>query len=602
MFVKRGSYSRLNILLIFSLIIIVLLFSRMFYLQIYKGSYYKEMAEGNRLRNFISLAPRGNFYDKNGQLLVTNRINYVISIIPYLKIPTYEEITRLCAIIKMPVKTIEQKVKEKKRSFEPIILKNDVDIKIIAKIQENKYLFPSIIVNSCPVRQYIYNDLASHIFGYIGEINDYELKKYTKYGYKAGNIIGKTGLESYYDMFLRGINGAEQVEVDVKGNIVKVLGEQTSYPGNNIILTMDKNIQQATEAILDKSLKQNLLHSGAVIVMRPQTGEILAMVSRPNFNPNLFVNGISKKDWNYYINNKFNVLGNKAISAEYPPGSIFKIVTGTAALELKKVKKNEMIFDSGKHWLIPKGNAQGEALGWISFSTAFAKSDNVYFYEMGNRLGIDNMEMYARKFGMGKIMGIDLNGEADGLVANRRYKKKVYNENWYLSETFDTAIGQGFNLVTPLQAAQLMCQIVNGGKLFKPYLMKKIVDFNGNLIKEIQPQMISNINISKNTLDLMRLSLRDVIKVGTAKNAFCECSVDVAGKTGTAEILGKKEHSWFVGYAPFDKPSVVVAVIVEEGGFGADIAAPIGRKIIESIFFRKIGSDVKMTHSYENIF
>jgi penicillin-binding protein 2 len=309
------------------------------------------------------------------------------------------------------------------------------------------------------------------------------------------------------------------------------------------------------------------------------------MVSRPAFNPNLFNGGISSKDWKIINDNPFHPMDNKAISGEYPPGSTFKIVTGTAALELGKVTPEEKIFDSGHHWLIPKGNAQGEALGWIAFQEALSKSDNVYFYEMGNRVGIDNLEKYARMFGLGDFTGINLPGESDGLVANRRYKEKVYKEDWYLSETFDAAIGQGFQLATPLQMAVVMSEVANGGHRFRPYLVSRIASQNGETVKAFGPEELGRVTISDKNLALIRAGLKDVAAPdGTAGYIFVGFPISMAGKTGTAENSHGDDHGWFVAYAPYEDPRVVVSVVVEQGGFGSDAAAPIARKILEAAF------------------
>jgi len=262
-------------------------------------------------------------------------------------------------------------------------------------------------------------------------------------------------------------------------------------------------------------------------------------------------------------------------------------------LELGKVTPEEKILDNGHHWLIPKGNAMGEALGWISFKEALSKSDNVYFYEMGNRLGIDDLEKYARAFGLGAYTGINLPGEADGLVANRRYKEKAYGEDWYLSETFDAAIGQGFQLATPLQMAMVMSEVANGGHRYRPYLVSKIVSMNGNTIKTFQPEEVGSVKISDRTLNLVREALADVAKPGgTAAYVFDGFPITIAGKTGTAENPHGDDHGWFVAYAPYDNPTVAVAVIVEQGGFGSDSAAPIARKILEAAFNIQSKSEV----------
>ena len=321
--------------------------------------------------------------------------------------------------------------------------------------------------------------------------------------------------------------------------------------------------------------------------MNPQTGEVLALVSRPAFDPNLFAGGISTKNWNEINNNPYHPMDDKAITGEYPPGSTFKIVTGVAALAAEKVTPEEQIFDSGTHWLVPKSNASGEALGWINFREALAHSDNVYFYEMGIRLGVDTLEQYARMFGLGEITGIDLPYEAEGLVANRRYKEKVYGDEWYISETMDAAIGQGFNLVTPIQAAMVMGEIAANGNRYKPHLVKKIVMQDGTLVKEFQPELLSKLNVEPWIIELVQSSLKDVTKYGTAASNFRGFNVDIAGKTGTAENPHGRDHGWFVAYGPFDNPNIVVAVVVEQGGFGSMSAVPIGRKILEAALLPK---------------
>jgi penicillin-binding protein 2 len=504
-----------------------------------------------------------------------------------------EVINKLAGILDMNPAEIRAKVAaQQKGAFEPVHVKTDIGPDVVTKIEERRNELPGVVIEIQPVRNYIHNELAAHVFGYVSEISDTELEKKKAEGYKPGDIVGKFGLEKVYDKEIRGVAGGGQVEVDVNGRAVQVLGKKEAIPGNNLVLTIDYRIQKAAEEAIDEHLKflQTKLgnvnaKSMAAVVMNPKTGEILAMVSRPAFNPNLFNGGISSKDWKIINDNPFHPMDNKAISGEYPPGSTFKIITGTAALELGKVTPEEKIFDSGHHWIIPKGNAQGEALGWIAFQEALSKSDNVYFYEMGNRLGIDNLEKYARMFGLGDFTGINLPGESDGLVANRRYKERVYKEDWYLSETFDAAIGQGFQLATPLQMAVVMSEVANGGHRYRPYLVSKITAQNGATIKAFGPEEMGRAQISEKTLALVRAGLKDVASPeGTAGYVFTGFPISIAGKTGTAENPHGDDHGWFVAYAPYEDPRVVISVVVEQGGFGSDAAAPIARKILEAAF------------------
>ena len=565
-------------------LVIAVLIGRMGYLQVYEGEHYASLADGNRIRLVPAVAARGTFYDRNGNMLVTNRPGFTVALLPLTEPISPDVIERLSKLLNVPVEEINRRI-ENHMGFDPIRIKNDVGPDLLTIIEEQKELYPGVVVEVQPIRQYIFKEMAVHALGYVSEISDTELEDKKDQGYKTGDIIGKFGLEKMYDQLLRGIDGGEQVEVDVTGKPVQILGKKNPVPGHDMVLTIDRDIQLATEKAVDDQLKLIGASAAAAVVMNPQTGEILAIVSRPGFDPNLFAQGISEKEWKKINENPFYPMDNKAITGEYPPGSTFKIVTGTAALAAGKVTPEEKILDTGHHWIIPKGNAEGEALGWINFDEAMAHSDNVYFYEMGNRLGIDELEKYARMFGLGEKTGVNLPYEAEGLVANRRYKEKFFEEDWYLAETFDAAIGQGFNLVTPIQAAMVMAEIAADGKRYQPYLVQKIMSHDGKLVKKFEPVLLGQLQVSQDIISLVQHGLKGVTKYGTAAFIFGkDFPIDIAGKTGTAENPHGKDHGWFVAYGPFDNPSVVVAVIVEQGGFGAQSAVPIGKKILEAVF------------------
>ena len=559
---------------------------RVGYLQIYDGEHYASLADGNRIRIIPAVAPRGTFYDRNGAILVTNRPGFAVSILSLDKPISEEVVQRLSTLLEVPIEEMHEKIKNHS-TIDPIRIKTDVTADIVSILEEQKDLYPGVIIEVQPYRNYILKQEAAHTFGYVSEINDVELETKKDQGYKQGDIVGKFGLERIYDKEIRGVDGGEQVEVDVMGKPVQILGRKEPVAGADLILTLDRDLQVAAEQAVDAQLVEVGAHAAAAVAMNPQTGEVLALVSRPAFDPNLFAGGISTKNWNEINNNPYHPMDDKAITGEYPPGSTFKIVTGVAALAAEKVTPEEQIFDSGTHWLVPKSNASGEALGWINFREALAHSDNVYFYEMGIRLGIDLLEQYARMFGLGEITGIDLPYEAEGLVANRRYKEKVYGDEWYISETMDAAIGQGFNLVTPIQAAMVMGEIAANGNRYKPHLVKKIVMQDGTLVKEFQPELLSKLNVEPWIIELVQSSLKDVTKYGTAASNFRGFNVDIAGKTGTAENPHGRDHGWFVAYGPFDNPNIVVAVVVEQGGFGSMSAVPIGRKILEAALLPK---------------
>ena len=574
---------RLKPLAFMVVMVIFILIARVGYLQVYDGEYYAKLADGNRIRIIPTVAPRGTFFDRNGQLLVTNRPGFTVSLLPLTEPISDEVITRISNLLQVPVEDIKSKI-EAHIGFDPIRIKTDVTPDIVTIIEEQKNHYPGVVIEIQPIRNYILKQEAAHTFGYVSEISDAELETKKKEGYKSGDIIGKFGLEKIYDKEVRGENGGEQVEVDVSGAPVQILGKKEPIPGADLILTIDRDLQVAAEVAVDAQLATIHAHAAAAVVLNPQNGEVLALVSRPAFDPNLFAHGISTKDWNAINNNPYHPMDDKAITGEYPPGSTFKIVTGTAALASGRVTPEEQIFDSGHHWLIPKGNASGEALGWLNFRAALAHSDNVYFYEMGNRLGVDLLGHYSRMFGLGQKTGIDLPYESEGMVASKELKMKLYNEEWYLSETFDAAIGQGFNLVTPLQAAMVMGEIAANGKRYKPHVVWKMVTQNGELIKEFQPELLSQLDVPDWVIQLVQSSLHDVTKYGTAASNFGGFPYDIAGKTGTAENSQGRDHGWFVGYAPFDNPQISVAVVVEQGGFGAVSAVPIGRKIMEAYF------------------
>ena len=465
----KTASQRLDILTVVLVVIFLALSSRLAYLQVVKGPEYQRLAEGNRTRQVNVVAPRGDFFDRNGVVMVTSRPGFVVSIVPGNTPTPPEVIAKTAAILGMDPREITEKLAKSKTGFEPVRLKIDVGQNIVAAIEERRTELPGVVVEILPVRSYVHNQMGVHVFGYVSEISETELATMAANGYRAGDLIGQSGLERKYDRFIKGTDGGSQIEVDVAGRMVQVLAKKEPVPGNNLVLTIDYRLQKVAEEALDEQLQllqrtgRRNAKAGAVVVLNPKNGEVLAMASRPAFDPNQFIGGISTKNWKAINENPFHPMDNRAIAGEYPPGSTFKIVTGTAALELKKVAPDELIFDSGQHWLVPKTNAAGEALGWINFHQALSMSDNVYFYEMGNRMGIDALERYARMFGLGAFTGVDLPGESDGLVANRKYKELNYKEEWYLAETFDAAIGQGFHLATPLQIAVLMSEIANGG-------------------------------------------------------------------------------------------------------------------------------------------
>ncbi len=584
---KKNQDGRFRYLYWIVIFIFAALICRLVYLQLFEGSYYHGLADGNRLRAIPIAAMRGVMYDRNGQILVGSRPSFMVTYVPTKKGISDAELDSLSKLLNVPKDKLQEKIAKGKNSFEPTILAQDLTQDIVTRVEERRNDLPGVSVDVQPIRYYPYNSMAAQVFGYVGQIDEEDMKRLKgQEGVSSITQIGRAGLEAYYDDLLRGKDGGRQVEVDASGTPLQEMERKNPVPGHNFHLTIDLNLQKATEDALDRQVANGIgTHGIAAVAIDPNTGAVLAMASRPSYNPNWFTRGITEKEWAQINNNPAHPMENRVIAGEYPPGSTFKLITGTAALELKKVTPDELIFDSGRHWLVDMRNAGGEALGWLNFTEALAKSDNVYFYELGRRVGIDKLAEYARMFGMGKKTGIALRGEATGLVASEEYKKKNFNQDWYLGDTFNSAIGQGFQLVTPLQAAMIVSEVANGGIQYKPFLVSRIDNLDGTPYKIFAPEQVGTLPVSKSTLDLVREGMRNVAEEsGTAGSLFAGFPIQVAGKTGTAENFGGADHAWFVAYAPFDHPRIVIAVLTEQGGFGALASGPVAKSMLEEFF------------------
>lgn len=590
----RNRITRLHTLLVVCLVLFAVLLGRMVYLQLWRGDYYAKQSDGNRLRQSRILAPRGIIYDSEGKELVNNLPGYAVVL---QKQSSYkpETLQRLSNLLQMPVEEINAKIKASKNFYEPIMLKNNLDQQMVTKIEEQRRYMPEVMLSVQPIRNYPYHELGVHALGYVGEVSAYEIEQGLFKNITQGSLVGKAGLEKTYDKYLRGEDGAFMEEVDVAGNVVKHYDSVQPVPGKNLKLTLDYQLQKELEEFTDKHLAY-LRNSGiapgaraaAVIAIDPRNGAVRAMVSRPGYDPNWFVHGISSKNWNS-INNDTNFpMNNKVITGEYPPGSTFKIVTGSAAFELKKVGLNEPIFDGGFHPMVPTmGNAGGEVLGWLTFIKALAMSDNVYFYELGYRVGIDNIEKYAHIFGFGERTGIDLEGESKGLVASKKVKREIWDEDWRLGDTFNAAIGQGFNLTTPIQLSVMLSIVANGGTKYQPYLVDSITNSDGSLFEKPKRAEGKHIDVSQQTIDYIRMGMSATTQEGGTASYFAGLPKPIAGKTGTAENSHGRDHGLFVAYGPVDDPELVVVCIVEQGGFGSVAAGPIVYKAFEEFFQEK---------------
>ena len=587
----RNRITRLHTLLVVCLVLFAVLLGRMVYLQLWRGDYYAKQSDGNRLRQSRILAPRGIIYDSEGKELVNNLPGYAVVL---QKQSSYkpETLQRLSNLLQMPVEEINAKIKASENFYEPIMLKNNLDQQMVTKIEEQRRYMPEVMLSVQPIRNYPYHELAVHALGYVGEVSSYEIEQGLFKNISQGSLVGKGGLEKSYDKYLRGEDGAFMEEVDVAGNVVKHYDSVQPIPGKNLKLTIDYELQKELEAFTDKHLAF-LRSSGiapgaraaAVVAIDPRNGAVRAMVSRPGYDPNWFVHGISSKNWNSINNDPNYPMNNKVITGEYPPGSTFKIVTGSAAFELKKVGLNEPIFDGGFHPMVPTmGNAGGEVLGWLTFIKALAMSDNVYFYELGYRVGIDNIEKYAHIFGFGERTGIDLEGESKGLVASKKVKREIWDEDWRLGDTFNAAIGQGFNLTTPIQLSVMLSIVANGGTKYQPYLVDSIINSDGSLFEKPKRAEGKHIDVSQQTIDYIRMGMSATTQEGGTASYFAGLPKPIAGKTGTAENSHGRDLGLFVAYGPVDDPELVVVCIVEQGGFGSVAAGPIVYKAFEEFF------------------
>ena len=588
---ERNQAGRLHVMLVICLVLFTVLIGRMVYLQLWRGDYYAKQSDGNRLRQSKISAPRGLIYDSEGKVLVNNLPGYAVVLQKQSKYKE-ETLQRLSTLLDMPVEDIKKKIEASANYYEPIMLKNNLDIQLVTRIEEQRRYMPEVMLTVQTIRNYPYHELAVHALGYVGEVSEYEIERNLFKDVTQGSIVGKEGLEKSYDKYLRGIDGAFMEEVDVGGNVVKHYDSIQPVQGKSLKLTLDYELQAELEKFTDKHLAY-LRNSGiapgaraaAVVALDPRNGAVRAMVSRPGYDPNWFVHGISSKNWNSINNDPNYPMNNKVITGEYPPGSTFKIVTGSAAFELKKVGLNEPIFDGGFHPLVPTmGNAGGEVLGWLTFIKALAMSDNVYFYELGNRVGIDNIAKYARIYGFGEKTGIDLDGESKGLVAAKEVKRKIWNEDWRLGDTFNAAIGQGFNLTTPMQLAVMLSIVANGGVKYQPYLVDSILNVDGSVFEKPKRHEGKHIDVSQQTIDYISMGMSATTQEGGTASYFSGLPKAIAGKTGTAENSHGRDHGLFVAYGPVDNPELVVVCIVEQGGFGSTAAGPIVYKAFEEFF------------------
>ena len=587
---SKSILKRLRLFLFLTIIIIGVLMARLAYLQVVQGDHYRYRSEVNMLRVLPITASRGEIFDSNGYKLVSNREGFTISLGEVPPDQREKVISFLSRELDKTVEEIEERIQEQRyRRYQPVRLATDVDLETVARIEERRLELPGVIIEVQPIRNYVYDNLASHILGYMGEepsqsyIDSWEKEGYE---YSYGDLTGTDGIELVWEPYLRGEDGGKLVEVNSSGRLIRARDKNAPVPGSNLYLTLDAELQRDTEEFLAAQVaalqeEGERTRVASAVVLDPNSGKILAMASHPDYNPNTFNLDFDPQAEGISYNNR-------AIKGNYPGGSTFKMVTAAAALEEGEVRPGETFNCAGSltRYNATKSCFRGRAHGSINITQALIKSCNVFFYEMGLRAGIDNLAYYAGEFGFGHPTGVtDIPGESSGDVASRETKRaKSEDPNWYPAETMDAAVGQGFHDFTPLQLANYAAIIANGGVQYKPYLVDRVVSHEDEVIFEAEAQF-HRVDISDETIEILRGGMEGVTRLGGTAGFLEQLPIETAGKTGSAQVHGALEsHGLFVGYAPAENPEIAFAVIVEFGGTGGEVAVPIAEQIIRSYF------------------
>lgn len=575
-------------------------------LQVIKGADYKEQAAINAVREIPVPAARGLIYDRNGRPLVQNSARFSVTIVPG-DLPSKGELAvyrLISSVINMPVQEIQQKVQDgikRQGEYSPAVVKEDIDRDTALVLMELQPHAPGLRVQVDPSRHYVAGPLLSHVLGYVGPISGEEYANLKNSGYLYQDFIGKTGVEQTYESVLRGKQGKKLVEVDATGQELRTISERQPVDGANLVLSIDLNLQQKVSDILQQYAANS--ENACAVVMDVKTGEVLAMVSLPTFDDNIFSGQLTEQDLATLTESPGKPLVNHAIAERYPPGSTFKTIVASAALQEGVATPSTTItsrgyitvqneFDPNVVYVYPDWSA----LGTLDLYGGIAMSSDVYFYYLAGGkpdegfkgLGEERVAKYARAFGLGATTGIDLPGESPGLVPDDAWKQQTFGEPWTLGDTYNFGIGQGYVATTPLQMLTAVTAIANGGQLVTPHVVKAVRDSHGNILQSIQPPTRGTVPVSPDNLQIVRTGMRQSVTSGVAKNAAAG-DVAVAGKTGTAEfgqLLANGRlptHGWFVGFAPSNDPQIAVVVFVQNGTGGAD-ASPAASKIFDYYF------------------
>lgn len=570
---ELGERIRRRIVLLFwlGIALFCILFGRLWYLSVLRAEWFQERSERNRVRVVFLQALRGNIYDRNGFCLAKDTPRFRL-----LLLAGSEREGILQRIESVLGRKVTFSLRE--RGAGEMVLLEDLSLEDVVRIEENREALPGVLIETYPLRSYELGEIFAPIIGYVGRISAEELRTLGKIGYRAEDRVGKSGVEAFYEGILRGREGYRRVEVDALGRVVRVLDFRPASFTRSVQLTIDAELQKASYEALGK-------RNGVVIVGNPQSGEILAFVSKPSFDPNLFSRGITVQEWSRLIQGTSNPLLVRPVQALYPPGSLFKILIALAAQEEGVVAPREVFFCpgyldyGGRRYLCWKRGGHGR----VSLEDAIAHSCNVAFYTMGLRLGPEKIARYAKMFGFGGDPHLDLSGTRTGLFPTPEWKREALGEIWYPGDTMNLSIGQGYLLVTPLEMYLLLCAVANRGKVYDPHVLLRVLDAEGNILQETKPYLRRTITLRPQTWDAIIRGMEKVVTQGTGFN--CRgLPVRLAAKTGTAQNPQGREHSWFGCFFPSDNPRFVLLVLVEHGGDGSGEAAQVARRIIEWIF------------------
>jgi penicillin-binding protein 2 len=602
---------RLAIAAALVLLAFLLLIGRFVYLQVLKHGELYTLAEANRIAIVPVVPNRGVIVDRNGVLLAHNFSAYTLEVQPDRIANLGRLIDELATVVEITPRDRRRfrRLLEETKSVGTLPVRTRLTDEEIARFAAVRYRFPGVEINARLFRHYPQGEVFSHVVGHIGRINPREVEQLQAEGhsanYRGTDYIGKTGLEHNYERVLHGTTGVEEVEVDSGGRPVRTLSRTPSVSGNNLVLNLDARLQEiAYNAFGD--------HKGALVAIDPATGGVLAFVSKPGFDPNLFVDGIDAQNWNELNTSPDKPLVNRALAGTYPPGSTFKPYMALAALAYGKRTPQQTISDPGYFWFGGHQfrDSRPGGHGIVDMYKSIVKSSDTYYYMLANDLGIDAISRFMGQFGFGTPTGIDIAGEAAGVLPSQEWKLRRFNQKWFAGETISIGIGQGYNAYTPLQLAQAVAMLANGGVAYQPQLVSAIEEFRTRERTTVDRRRMRTVELKRDHLAVVREALVGVNKEGTAARSFANAPYVSAGKTGTAQVIGIKQgekyveskvqeelrdHSLFIAYAPADNPRIAVAVIVENAGFGARTAAPLTRKVLDYYLLGKVPAPERRT-------